>query len=78
MNDIVRIAEEYESLLSSEEEMDILNPDHQCRDFKEGQKVHLRRGGECRIAKILYIAVTDSEGTEIEVLRGSDLGNVIE
>ena len=38
MNDIVRIAEEYESLLSSEEEMDILNPDHQCRDFKEGKK----------------------------------------
>ena len=46
-------------------------------DYEEGDKVHLREGGEGRILKIVYIVMTDTECNEVEVMRATDLGNVI-
>jgi len=63
--------------LNDAEEMDELQPDKNIRHYEEGNKVHLREGGEGRICKILYIVMTDTECNEVEVMRATDLGNVI-
>ena len=57
--------------------MDELSPDTNVRHYEEGDKVHLREGGEGRILKIVYIVMTDTECNEVEVMRATDLGNVI-
>ena len=57
--------------------MDELSPDTNVRHYEEGDKVHLREGGEAHILKIVYIVMTDTECNEVEVMRATDLGNVI-
>ena len=63
--------------VNSADEMDELSPDTNVRHYEEGDKVHLREGGEGRILKIVYIVMTDTECNEVEVMRATDLGNAI-
>jgi len=57
--------------------MDELSPDTNVRHYVEGDKVHLKEGGEARILKIVYIVMTDTHSNEVELLGPTDLGNVV-
>ena len=56
MNTERKLEQIYESIyseLSSEEEMDILSPSTNVRNYKENDYVSLKNGGEGTIVKIL-------------------------
>ena len=76
MNTERKLEQIYESIyseLSSEEEMDILSPSTNVRNYKENDYVSLKNGGEGTIVKILYV-VKDNED-EILFMKKCDLGN---
>ena len=52
--------------------MDELSPDTNVRHYVEGDKVHLKEGGEARILKIVYIVMTDTHSNEVELLGPTD------
>ena len=84
MNDIDSLNKIYtESIFShtemtSEEEMDILQPDNECRQYKIGQKVRLRSGGEGFICDVVYaVLIGEMENNDAAILKGKDLGEII-
>lgn len=63
---------------TSEEEMDILQPDNNCREYKIGQKVRLRSGGEGFICDIVYaVLIGEMENNDAAILKGKELGEII-
>ena len=64
--------------MTSEEEMDILQPDNECRQYKIGQKVRLKSGGEGFITDIVYaVLIGDMDNNDSAILKGKDLGEII-
>jgi len=74
MNDIDAINEKYVNEISDAEEIDLMS-DNECnvRDYKEGDFINLKKGGEGRILKIVYV-VKDNDD-DIQFLHKCDLGN---
>ena len=59
--------------LSSEEEVEIMEPSINVRDYKENDYVSLKNGGEGNIIKIIYVVMDNKE--EVIILKKCDLGN---
>ena len=59
--------------LSSEEEVEIMEPTANVRDYEVNDYVSLKNGGEGNIIKIIYVVMDDSE--EVLFLKKCDLGN---
>lgn len=78
LNDCVGINEAYEEIFSSTEEMDILNPDNECRHYKIGDKVKLHKGGEGVIRGIVYCVLIGEDSVDDAILvHGSDMGEIV-
>ena len=64
--------------MTSEEEMDVLQTENECRQYKIVQKVRLRSGGEGFITDIVYaVLIGDMENNDAAILKGKDLGEII-
>ena len=61
------------SELSSEEEVEIMCHQINCRDYKENDYVSLKNGGEGRIPEIIYAVMDNNE--EVLFLKKCDLRN---
>ena len=59
--------------LSSEEEVEIMEPTVNVRDYEVNDYVSLKNGGEGNIIKIIYVVMDDNE--EVLFLKKCDLGN---
>ncbi len=62
-----------DELSSSEEEVEIMEPTANVRDYEVNDYVSLKNGGEGNIIKIIYVVMNDSE--EVLFLKKCDLGN---
>ena len=62
------------SELSSEEEVEIMEPTANVRDYEVNDYVSLKNGGEGRIVKIIYVVMDNEE--EVLFLKKLDIGNI--
>ena len=59
--------------LTDAEEIEIMEPTANVRDYKENDFISLKNGGEGHILKIIYAVMDDNE--EVLFLKKCDLGN---
>ena len=77
MNDNDKIQNRYLKIceMTSEDEIDVMSDgESNVRDYKEGDYVNLKKGGEGRIVKVVYVVMDNEE--DIQFLHKCDLGNL--
>ena len=75
MNDNDKIQNRYLKIceMTSEDEIDVMSDgESNVRDYKEGDYVNLKKGGEGRIVKVVYVVMDNEE--DIQFLHKCDLG----
>ena len=77
MNDNDKIQNRYLKIceMTSEDEIDVMSDgESNVRDYKEGDYVNLKNGGEGRIVKVVYVVMDNEE--DIQFIHKCDLGNL--
>jgi hypothetical protein len=59
--------------MNDAEEVEIMEPTSNVRDYIENDYISLKNGGEGHILKIIYVVMDDNE--EVLFLKKCDLGN---